>query len=98
MAQYDVYRLRDGEIVLDVQTDLLAQFESRIVVPLMSPDLAPISHDRLNPQMVIDGVAYVMVPQFMAAIRKSELQKPMASLTYRFEAIKAALDMIFLGF
>jgi toxin CcdB len=98
VAQFDVYRLRDGEFVLDIQTDLLGHFESRIVVPLIPPNLAPISHERLNPQMVIDEAAYVMVPQFMVAIKRSELRKPVTNLTYRFDAIKAALDMIFLGF
>jgi len=35
MAQFDVYRLADGELALDVQTDLLGSFDNRLVIPLM---------------------------------------------------------------
>jgi len=98
MAQFDVYMLAQSELVLDVQTDLLGQFESRIVVPLLPPEQAPVAHPRLNPPMLVDGQTYVMVTQFMIAIRRAELRKPIASLKDRYDAIRSALDMIFLGF
>lgn len=98
MAQYDVYRVDSDELVLDIQTDLLGGFDSRIVVPLMPPEVAPVPHKRLNPIFVVDDRPYVMVTQFMIAVERSELQKPILNLTTRFDAIRSALDMIVLGF
>ena len=55
MGQFDVYRVADGELVLDVQTDLLGSFDSRIVVQLMRLDQAPVRHRRLNPELSVQG-------------------------------------------
>ncbi len=98
MAQFDVYRTADGELVLDIQTDLLGHFDSRIVVPLMPPEVAPVAHKRLNPHMHIDERPYVMVAQFMIAVGRQNLGKPVDNLTRHYDAIRAAIDMIFLGF
>lgn len=98
MAQFDVYRLEDGELILDLQTDLLGHFDSRIVVPLMPPEAAPVAHRRLNPTLTVDRVSYVMVTQFASAVDRRALPRPIANLTKDYDAIRAALDMIFLGF
>ena len=98
MAQFDVFRLEDGELVLDLQTDLLGHFESRIVVPLMPPGRAPIAHRRLNPILVVEGAPYAMVTQFAAAVDRRTLSRPITNLPKDYDAIRAALDMIFLGF
>lgn len=98
MAQFDVYRQQDGELVLDLQTDLLGHFDSRIVAPLMRPGEAPVAHRRLNPTFVVDGAAYVMVTQFATAVDRRTLTSPVANLLKDYDAIRAALDMIFLGF
>lgn len=98
MAHFDVYRLADGELALDVQTDLLEDFDSRVVVPLMLPGTAPVTHRRLNPTIQIDGRDYVMVSQFVIAVDRSELGRPIANAKDRYDSIKAAFDMIFLGF
>lgn len=98
MAQLDVYRLADGELVLDVQTDLLGSFDSRVVVPLMSPGDAPVRHRRLNPEVVVDGQAYVMVTQFMIALDRPELGVRVDNLDRYYDQIKLAYDMLFNGF
>ncbi len=98
MAQFDVYRMENGELVLDVQTDLLGRFESRLVVPLMAPEEAPVAHPRLNPPLQVDGAGYVMVTQFTTAVRRTTLSKPITNLVGNYDEIRAALDMIFNGF
>jgi toxin CcdB len=98
VAQFHVYRLAEGELVLDVQTDLLSGIESRLVVPLMRPDEAPIAHRRLNPRVIVGDQTFVMVTQFLVAIHARELRDPIADLDSRYDDIRAALDMIFLGF
>lgn len=98
MAQYDVFRLAGGELVLDVQTDLLGSFDSRVVIPLYPPEIAPIRHKRLNPQVTVDDRPYVLVPQFIIALDRPELGVRIDNLDRHYDQIKAALDMLFLGF
>lgn len=38
MARFDVYRV-EGDYFLDIQTNLLPSFGTRLVIPLVSPDL-----------------------------------------------------------
>ncbi|MCR9267139.1 MAG: CcdB family protein, partial [Alphaproteobacteria bacterium] len=53
MAQFDVYRLKGGQLVVDLQTDLIGIDASRIVAPLREagryatfPGLTPtVEHD-----------------------------------------------------
>ena len=98
MAQFDVYRMADGELALDVQTDRLGAFDTRLVVPLMLPAEAPVRHRRLNPMLDIGGESYVMVTQFMIAVDRPELGKPVDNLDRYYDDIKSAYDMMFNGF
>ena len=43
MAQFDVYRV-EGGLVVDVQTDLIGDFPSRLVIPLRQADEELVSH------------------------------------------------------
>ena len=97
MARYDVYRVV-GALVVDVQTDLLDGFPTRLVAPLLPVATAPVAHKRLNPTVQIDGAIYTMNPQYLAAVRVKDLGPPIGSLDHRHDDIRAALDMIFLGF
>lgn len=98
MAQFDVFRMTDGELVLDVQTQLLGSFDTRVVVPLMLPTDAPIRHPRLNPAVEIDGRTYVMVTQYMIAIDRRELRTRIDNLDRYYDQLKRAYDMLFNGF
>jgi toxin CcdB len=98
MAQFDVYRLAGGELALDVQTDLLSGIHTRVVIPLLPIDEAVVAHPRLNPIVNVEDKPYVVVPQAMIALEARELHQPVASLDNRYDDIRAALDMIFLGF
>jgi toxin CcdB len=98
MAQFDVYQMADGELVLDVQTDLLGSFDSRVVVPLMAPSDAPVRHRTLNPEVVVEGRPYVLVTQFMIAVDRPELRIRVDNLDRYYDRIKAAYDMMFNGF
>lgn len=97
MAQLDVFRV-DRALLLDIQNDLLADFRSRIVVPLLPPGVAPIAHRRLNPLLQVQGRGYHMVTQFLAAMPLNELGQPVDNLDRDYDRIKAAIDMVFLGF
>jgi len=99
MARFDVYRHPEGEgYLLDVQADVLAQLNTRVVVPLMAPRDAPLPAARLNPVFVLEGQQVVMVTQFLAAVPSMLLAQPMASLVAHDMEIINAVDMVFQGF
>ena len=100
MAQYDLHPDPDrgGNYLLDVQTDLLTGLNTRIVVPLMPPETAPMPARRLNPAFHIGGQPYVMVTQFLSSIREAVLPPAIGNLKADAEAITGALDMLTHGF
>jgi toxin CcdB len=99
MAQYDVFPNPGGDgYLLDVQSDLLEGLNVRAVVPLLPTDAAPVAASRLNPRFEIDGVAHVMMTQFIAAVPLNILKAPTGDLSRRSDAVTSALDMLFHGF
>jgi toxin CcdB len=42
MPQFDLYRLRNGQLVVDLQTDLIGIEASRIVAPLRDAGAVPL--------------------------------------------------------
>jgi len=99
MARFDLYR-NPGEsgLLLDVQSNLMRDLNTRVVVPLMRRKDAPKPAGRLNPVFEIEGGDFVMVTQFMAAVSVAELGKRMGNLAHEDTAIANALDMILSGF
>lgn len=99
MARYDLYPSPTGEgYLLDVQSNLLAHLHTRVIVPVMPPEMAPLPGRRLNPSFVVDGSKYVMVTQFISAVMASELMEAAGNLDSHHDEIVAALDMLFQGF
>jgi toxin CcdB len=96
MAQFDVYRLNDGTLVVDCQADLLSGLKSRFVVPLLSPQLLDATA-RLNPHFVIDGAQKYFVPQGAATIPAQELTSLVASLASERFTILNAIDVLITG-
>ncbi|WP_290686892.1 MULTISPECIES: CcdB family protein [unclassified Haematobacter] len=98
MARYDVYPNPGGAgYLLDVQADLLDGLNTRVVVPLLPPNAAPLPARRLNPLFDIAEMPHVMVTQFMAAVPLTVLGRPVASLIARDTEITNALDMLLSG-
>ncbi|MBF9152924.1 CcdB family protein [Novosphingobium jiangmenense] len=98
MARFDVFRGRDGSLLLDCQADLLTELSTRIVVPLIVERDAPKPAARLNPVFVLDDVRFVMVTQFLAAVPRRELEQKVFSLAAEQDRIALALDMLLTGF
>lgn len=98
MAQFDVLALASGaEFVIDCQSDLLEQLDTRLVVPLIPADHAPTPAQRLNPMFTIGGQNHVMVTQFAAAVHRRELGEVVSSLRERSFEIVGALDVLISG-
>ena len=100
MARYDVFpdQLNTSGYLLDVQSDILAKMETRVVVPLIRIELYPFPSHRLNPTFQIDDKDYVMGAQFLSAVSQTALKLPVFSLTNEADKITVALDMLFQGF
>ena len=98
MACFDIHSTGSG-LVVDVQSDLIEILSTRVVVPLIPPDRAPKPARRLNPIFDLPGPGpVVFVAQYIAALPRAELGTPTGSLAAERDAIRGALDMLFLGF
>ena len=98
MAQFHVYRIAGGRLVLDLQTDLI-DTGSRVVAPLVALSSGPTAIRRLEPVFKVDGEGYVLHTAELAAIPSALLKgAPVADLTASDYEIRNALDMVFSGF
>lgn len=98
MAQYDVYRLPDSRLIVDMQASSLAALPTRMAAPLVPTDRGPTPLAHLEPVFVVDGVACALHVGEMAAIPRSVLSGPafttLAGDAYR---ITRAIDFLFTG-
>lgn len=104
MAQFTVYRNRNpgtkGEypLLLDIQTDLLDDLATRVVIPLTrAAGLVRRPIGNLMPIVKVDGEEYVAVTQDLAGTHKSNLGPRVASLAAQRDVIVAALDLLTSG-
>lgn len=96
MAQFDVFRLKNGRLVVDLQTDLIGIDASRIVAPLREVGRYA-AFPGLTPQVQVEGMAWIVRVQELAAVPGAELQTPVASLASQRDALKRALDILIDG-
>lgn len=105
MARFDVHpnpsaRKADVPFVLDVQSDLLSDLGSRLVVPLRRATAwgnLPLPA-RLCPVFRIEGEDFVLETPKMAAVPAKMLQSVVCSLQAEQAQITAALDFVFQGY
>lgn len=98
MSQFDVHRLNSTDtLVVDCQSELLDQLNTRFVVPLVPRDQTLKPAERLNPVFAIGGRDYVMVTQFAAAVERRELADVIFSLSDRSFEVVGALDVLISG-
>lgn len=97
--QFHAYRLPDGALVLDLQSDIVSHLPTRLVAPLIRerPDLQAIKV--LEPVLEVAGGRFALHAAEMAAIPARLVSgEPVASLVSEDYAIRRALDMLFSGF
>lgn len=99
MPRFDVYKDRVGKrypLLLDVQADLLAHLDTRIVVPLAPRRRYTARPIRiLNPVLTVRGAEYVALFQEMAAVMRTELGTLEGSVAAQRAELLAALDLAF---
>lgn len=98
MAQFDIYAVPHGSgYLLDIQADVLRDFKTRIVVPLIPAVDAPKALSRLHPRFEVDGQMTIMATHLMAAIPVKELRRQIGTLAGDRYAILGALDFLLTG-
>lgn len=99
MSRFAIYLNPVGlGYLMDVQADMLKHLNTRVVVPLLPLSEAPKPAKTLNPQFVIEGSAYSMVTQYMAAVPSKTLKGIIQSAEGRHDEIVTALDLLLQGF
>ena len=98
MSQFDVYRLGDGTLALDLQSNLL-DTGMRAMVPLRPlPDEMP-RVPRLTPVLGVNGEPHVLRMDELASVPVRLLRTdPVADLSDERDKVRDALDYLFQGF
>lgn len=96
MAQFDVYSLSSGQLVVDLQTDLIGIESSRIVAPLRDAGKYA-AFPGLTPPVEFAGQRWIVRVQELAAVPGAELNAPMGSLEAYRDQLKRALDILIDG-
>lgn len=104
MAQFTVYANPNSPAcatypyLLDIQSDLLDDLRTTVVIPLSPLRLAgKAAISRLCPVLDIDGEPYVAITQQLAAVDRKALGKMVCDLGHHRSDIIAALDFIISG-
>lgn len=105
MAQFAVYKNRSARtkaafpFLVDVQSDLLEDLQSRVVIPLgRGAALTKKALTHLTPILQFEGEDYVLMTPELASIARSDLGAATGSLARRRDAILAAMDFLLTGF
>ena len=98
MARLDVYKSGNARgLLLDIQSDLLDEFGSRVVVPLLpAEDMQSVS--RLHPVFVINDERYIMSTHLIFAIPVDRLGAKIGSLAQEDLVITSAVDTLLIGY
>ena len=91
-----MYRVRGNVLVVDCQSDLLSNLQTRFVVPLRSTEAIILK--RLTPSFTIDGENLTMITTLARAIDVRDIEETVATLDAAQFEIKAALDMLISGY
>jgi toxin CcdB len=105
VPQFTVYRNKSPRtkstfpFLVDVQSDLLEQLQTRVVIPLTrTAGLAKKPLSQLMPSLTFDGESYVLMTPQLAGVARTELGTPAGSLAGERQAIVAAMDFLLTGY
>lgn len=96
MAQNKVYRLPNGRLVLDLQSDLVTT-PTRLVAPLIPLAESGPPLPNLEPIFLFDATEYLMDTSLMAAVPDTTLARPVGDFSEHDYTIRRAVDFLFTG-
>lgn len=104
MPQFAVYKNKNAAtktrvpFLLDVQSDLLSELDTRLVIPLyVGTAWKGKPFTVLTPRFEIQGKEYVLMTPQLAGISKKDLGEEVTELTAGRNSIIAALDFLITG-
>lgn len=104
MPQFSVYRNPNPDtkaafpLLLDVQSDLIADLGTRVVIPLtLATAMKGKLIKTLTPVFDVDGKAYAMLTPQLAGISKKQMGTKVTDLAKHRDEIIAALDLLITG-
>jgi toxin CcdB len=101
MARFDVYEVKGTPFpyVVDVQSDLLYDIETRVVIPLIpAKSYGRPPFPRLTPVLKIGRTSYLLMTPNIGAQDSRLFKKPVSNLAkYSFE-ITDSIDFLLQGF
>ncbi len=103
MPQFDVYENRNLKTkglmpyLLEVQSDLLGDLASTVVIPLCLTGTVTRGMARLTPGLEIDGKHYLLLTPQLASIPRKELGQAVGRFAGYRDEIIAALDFLLTG-
>ncbi|MFO1141913.1 MAG: CcdB family protein [Amaricoccus sp.] len=95
--QFDVFRIEDGVLVVNVQSDLLDAMHTRVVAPLLPAGEAGRPMRGLNPGLRFGEDEVVLMPQLMATVAVRALGRPVGSIGHLRDAVVRAMDILLTG-
>ncbi|SCX21431.1 CcdB family protein [Agrobacterium rosae] len=98
MARFDIYRLKSGGLVVDLQATIIDNLDTRVVAPLLRLEEFPKPVERLNPKFQVDGTTCIMVTHMLGTISLRDVQETIGRLSDDDHSIVAATDFLFQGF
>ena len=96
MPQFDLYRLTSGQLVVDLQTDLIGIEASRIVAPLREAGRYA-AFPGLTPTVTFEDTDWIVRILELAAVPGAELRERVGTLATHRDALKRALDILIDG-
>lgn len=95
--QFDLHRLDDGLLAVDLQSDLIGLRATRLVAPLREAEAWP-ELPGLTPAVEIEGRRYVVQIPDMAAVPASALGPAIGELSALRDELLRAVDILTHGF
>lgn len=95
--QFDIHRMRDGALVLIVQSDMIDAAQTRIVAPLIPADTGLLDIRGLSPSLWIGETQYRVAMQGLSAISITRLGPKLGEASGIRDEIVRALDLLFTG-
>jgi toxin CcdB len=101
-SQFDVFKNPDPAsasshpYLVILQSDGLAELNTRIVAPLIAPKTVPL-FERLMPEVIIAKKRYVIDMTNIGVVPAHELVRPIDNLESQRYRIVGAIDLVFTG-
>lgn len=100
--QYTVYRNPGNSqaypYLLDIQSDIIGELNTRLVIPLHRLKRSPAPVARLTPVIQVEGNDVILMTHEMASVRVKQLGQAVMDASPFRHTIKSAVDFLLDGF